>query len=170
MGLSIQEQLLKAGLVDKKQAKKADHEKRVKNKKKRKLGDSFEDRDKLRLQQQQAERAKQDQKLNAERNQQAQQKADLAAAQQLVAANHIAVEEGDDNYHYVDAAGKIKRIQVQQDIADKLANGRLGLALHNEETVLVTAETVTKVLKRDKDLILAYNDPAEIEDEYPTDW
>ena len=32
MGLSIQEQLLKAGLVDKKQVKKADHEKRIKNK------------------------------------------------------------------------------------------------------------------------------------------
>ncbi len=170
MGLSLQEQLLKAGLVDKKQVKKADHEKRVKSKKKRKLGDSFEDRDKLRLQQQQAERAKQDQKLNTERNQQAQQKADLAAAQQLVAANHIAVEEGDANYHYVDATGKIKRIQVHQGIADKLANGRLGLALHNTDTVLVSDETVTKVLKRDKNLILAYNDPSEIEDEYPTDW
>lgn len=36
MGLSLQEQLLKAGVVDRKQAKKADNEKRVKNQKKRK--------------------------------------------------------------------------------------------------------------------------------------
>ncbi len=165
MGLSLQEQLLNAGLVDKKQMKKADHEKRVKNRKKRKIGDSFEDRDKLRLQQQQAERAKQDQKLNAERNQQAQQKADQAAAQQLIATNQLPVEEGDVGYHYVDAGGKIKRILVIQDIADKLANGRIGLAMHNGEFVLVSAETVMKVLKRDKDLILAYNDPAQIEDD-----
>ena len=99
MGLSLQEQLLKAGLVDKKQIKKADHEKRVQNKKKRKAGDSFEDRDKLRLQQQQMERAKQDQKLNAERNQQAQEKANLAAAQQLIEANRLALEEGEEDYH-----------------------------------------------------------------------
>ncbi len=170
MGLSLQEQLLKAGLVDKKQVKKADHEKRVKNKQKRKAGDSFEDRDKLRLQQQQAERAKQDQKLNAERDQQIQRKADQAAAQQLIAANRSAVEEGEVSYHYVGADGKIKRILVNQDIADRLANGRLGLALHNLEIVLLTSETVVKVLARDKGALLAYSDPAEIEDEYPADW
>jgi uncharacterized protein YaiL (DUF2058 family) len=170
MGLSLQEQLLKAGLVDKKQMKKADHEKRVKNKKKRKAGDSFEDRDKLRLRQQQAERAKQDKELNAERDQQTQRKADLAAAQQLIAANRLPLDEGDTTYHYVDASGKIKRIQVEQDIADKLADGKLGLAMHNGEQVLITAETVSKVLKRDKDSILAYNDPARIEEDYPTDW
>jgi len=170
MGLSIQEQLLKAGLVDKKQVKRADHEKRVKNKQKRKIGDSFEDRDKLRLQQQRAERARQDQQLNAERDRQIQEKADQAAAQQLIAANRLAVEEGEVGYHYVGADGKIKRILVQQEIADRLANGRMGLAMHNGEIVLLSADTVGKVLQRDKGSILAYNDPAEIEDEYPTDW
>jgi uncharacterized protein YaiL (DUF2058 family) len=169
MGLSIQEQLLKAGLVDQKQVKKADHEKRVRNKKKRKGEDSFEDRDKLRLQQQQSERAKQDQKLNTERNQQAKKKADQAAAQQLIEANWLPVEEGDVVYHYV-AAGQIKHILVNQDIADKLSAGRIGLAMHNLTLVLISAETVTKVLKRDEVLILAYNDPALVEDEYSTDW
>jgi len=33
MGLSLQDQLLKAGIADKKQAKKAKHEKRAKRKK-----------------------------------------------------------------------------------------------------------------------------------------
>ena len=169
MGLSLQEQLLKAGLVDKKQIKKADHEKRVKNKKKRKVGDSFEDKDKLRLQQQQAERAAQDQKLNAERNQQLQRKADLAAAQQLIEANQLTLEEGDVGYHYV-AGGQIKRILVTQDTADKLAEGRVGLAMHKDALVLVTVDTVKKVLQRDKEAILAYNDPTQVEDEYPSDW
>ncbi|MDT8421722.1 MAG: hypothetical protein RQ754_14945 [Desulfuromonadales bacterium] len=34
----------------------------------------------------------------------------------------------------------------------------------------VPAETVLKILPRDEDAILAYNDPADVEDEYPTDW
>ncbi|MCF6177945.1 MAG: DUF2058 domain-containing protein [Geopsychrobacter sp.] len=170
MGLSLQEQLLKAGLVDKKQMKKADHEKRVKHKKKRKAGGSFEDRDKLRLRQQQAERAQHDLALNTERNQQAQRKADQAAVQQLITANHLAVEEGDVAYHYVDTAGKIKRILIQQDVADKLSNGRLGLAISAGELVLISAETVNKILHRDRDALVAYNDPTQEEDEYPTDW
>ncbi len=168
MGLSIQDQLLKAGLVDKKQVKKAVHEKRVKNQKKRKGLISAEDNEKQRLQQQQVERAKQDRQLNKERNQQAQRKADLAAAQQLIETNCSPVEEGDAVYHYV-TGGKIKKISLRQNIADKLAQGRIGLAMQNGEPVLISVETVTKVLTRDKNSILVYNDPAHIEDKYPTD-
>jgi len=169
MGLSLQEQLLKAGLVDKKQVKKADHEKRMKNKKKRKGGDTSVDSDRQRLQQQQAERAEQDRKLNAERARQVQQKADQAAAQQLIASNRLPVEEGDVVYHYV-AAGQIKKIAVQQTVADKLAEGKVGLAIFDGELVLVPSETVAKVLQRDQKAILAYNDPAATDDDYPTDW
>ena len=41
MGLSLQEQLLKAGMVDKKQVKQAEHEKRVQNTKKKKIWGLF---------------------------------------------------------------------------------------------------------------------------------
>ena len=80
------------------------------------------------------------------------------------------MEEGGVTYHYVGADGKIKRISVQQDVADKLADGLLGLALYKSALVLLSAETVMKVLQRDKDSIVAYNDPAEVEDDYPSDW
>jgi hypothetical protein len=169
MGLSLQEQLLKAGLVDKKQVKKANHEKKVKAKQKRKGVVTADEAEQRRLRQQQAERAEQDRQLNAERARQAQRKADQAAARQLIESNRLPLEEGDVAYHYVDG-GSIKRVAVTRDIADKLANGRLGLALHNQELVLIAAETVVKVLQRDQDAILAYNDPAESEDDYPADW
>lgn len=170
MGLSIQEQLLKAGMVNKKQVKQAVHEKRVENKKKKKgQGGAADSSAKLRLQQQQAEQAKQDLELNEQRNQQAQRKADLAAAKQLIETNRLPVEEGDVVYHYVDA-GQIKRISVDPDVADKLSRGRLGLARYNNDFVLLAAETVEKVLQRDGGSILAYNDPTQVEDDYPTDW
>ncbi len=169
MGLSLQEQLLKAGVVDKKQVKKAEHEKKIQNKKKKKGGAPTTDSSKARLQQQLAEQAKQHQKLNAEQNQQRQRKADQAAAKQLIKSSQIPLEEGDEVYRYV-AAGKIKQICVNQDIADKLSTGKLGLAMGDKDVVLIPAETVLKVIKRDENSILLYNDPAQVEDEYPSDW
>lgn len=70
----------------------------------------------------------------------------------------------------MNAGGKIKRILVSADIEEKLANGKLGLAAYKGDIVLIPAETVEKILKRDQDLILSCNDPSEIDDEYPTDW
>ena len=154
----------------KKQVKKAQHEKRVESKKKKNGGGSSEEGARDRLQQQQADQAKQNQKLNAERNLQSQQKADQAAARQLIESNCLPVKEGDVTFHYVSASGQIKRIAVQQEVADKLSEGLLGLALHKSDLVLLPAKTVKKVLLRDKDAILAYNDPDEIEDDYPADW
>jgi hypothetical protein len=170
MALSLQEQLLKAGAVNEKQVKKAQHEQRIENKKKKKKGASLEESASAKLQKQQSEQAKQSLKLNAERNLQALQKADQAAAKQLVESNRIPLEEGDVPYHYVSAGGQIKRISVQQAVADKLSEGALGLALCKGDCVLLPAEAVQKVLLRDKDAILAYNDPAEIEVDYPAEW
>ncbi len=170
MALSLQEQLLKAGMVNEKQVKKAQHEQKIENKKKKKKGTSSEESAIARLQKQQSEQAKQSLKLNAERNLQAQLKADQAAVKQLIESNRIPLEEGDVPYHYVSAGGQIKRISLQQAVADKLSEGALGLALHNGDYVLLSAEAVQKVLLRDRDAILAYNDPAEIEDDYPADW
>ncbi|PLX82408.1 MAG: DUF2058 domain-containing protein [Desulfuromonas sp.] len=170
MGLSIQEQLLKAGLVDQKQVKKANHEKRVQNKKKKKGEASSDDSAGVRLKQQREAQAKKDQQLNAERNRRAQREADQAAAQQLIETNRLPVEEGPVAYHYVGDGGTIKRISVTRDVADKLAEGLMGLAVYKRDVVMIPAETVLKVLERDKDSIVTYNDPAQAEDDYPTDW
>ncbi len=169
MGLSLQEQLLKAGVVDKKQVKQAEHEKRVQKKKKKKHGTPSEDSAKVRLQQQQSEQAKHHQKLNAQQNQQRQRKANQAAAKQLIKSSQLPREEGDVAYRYV-AGGKIKQISVTQDVADKLSEGRLGLAMGDKDVVLIPAETALKVIKRDEDSILLYNDPAQVDDDYPSDW
>ena len=169
MGLSIQEQLLKAGIVDKKKVKQVEHEKRVQKKKKKKAGHSSTDNDKLRLQQQQAEQAKKDFELNAERNLLAQKRADMAAATQLIDANQLTLEEGDVVYQYVEER-QIRKIWVTPAVAEKLATGRAGLAVGSKGVALISADVVAKVLARNEDLILVYNDPDQLEDEYPSDW
>lgn len=169
MGLSLQEQLLKAGVVDEKQVKKAEHEKRMQKKKKKKNAAPSEDSARIRLQQRQSEQAKHHQKLNAQRNQEQQRKADQAAAKQMIKSKHLPLEEGDVVYRYV-ADGRIKQISVNQEVADKLADGQLGLAMGDNDVVLIPAETVLKVIQRDKDSVLLYNDPAQTDDDYPRDW
>jgi hypothetical protein len=140
-----------------------------KRRKRKKNAAPSEDSAKVRLQQQQSEQAKHHQKLNAQRNQEQQRKADQAAAKQMIKSKHLALEEGDVVYRYV-AEGRIKQISVNQEVADKLADGRLGLAMVDNDVVLIPAETVLKVMQRDEDSVLLYNDPAQIEDDYPGDW
>lgn len=173
MGLSLQEQLLKAGLVNQKQVKKAEHELRVQKKKGKKgqKGAQPNSNDaKERLKKQRAQQAEQDRQLNRNRLEQEQQKADLAAAQQLVQVNGEKLEQGDIAFHYVNGNGQIERLHVTQQVADQLASGTVGVAEHSGEYVLLPANTVAKVLQRAAQLIVAYNDPNEMDNDYPSEW
>jgi uncharacterized protein YaiL (DUF2058 family) len=170
MGLSLQEQLLQAGVVNKKQVKKAEHEKRVQGKKKKKGQPSEHagNKGKQLLQQQQAEQAKRDQQLNAERQRQEKLKEELAAARQLVEQNRRPLESGDEVFSYVDG-GKIRKLYVKEEIAEQLASGTLAVARCRDDLVLLSAAIAVKVLQRDDSTILIYNDPA-ADDEYPDVW
>jgi uncharacterized protein YaiL (DUF2058 family) len=170
MGLSLREQLLKAGVVDKKQVKKAEHEKRVQGKKQKKGKGTapVENRGKQLLQQQQAEQNRLNLQRNAERQQQEELKAKLAAAKQLIEQNKRTLEEGYEAYSYIDG-GKICKLYVKEAVADQLASGKLAVARFNDDRVLVPAEIAVKVMERDETAILIYNDPAE-DDGYPDEW
>lgn len=170
MGLSLQEQLLKAGLVNQKQVKKAEHDKRVQKKKGNKGAQPNSDEAKERLKKQRAQQAEYDRQLNRARLEQEQEKAAMAAAQQLIQANGEKLEQGDVAFHYVSACGKIERLYVTQQVADQLGSGTVAVADNAGEYVLIPAETVTKVLQRDAQLIVAYNDPNEVDEDYPSDW
>lgn len=170
MGLSLQEQLLKAGLVNQKQVKKSEHDKRVQKKKGENGAQTNLDGAKERLKKQRAQQAEHDRQLNRERLKQKQQQEDCAAAQQLIKMNCNKLEQGDVAFHYVDNNGQIQRFYVTQEIADQLGTGVLGVAANSGENVLVSADTIAKVLQRDDSLIVAYNDPSEVDDDYPSEW
>jgi len=170
MTLSLQEQLLKAGLVNQKQAKKAQHDKRVQKKKNKSAESRSSANAAQRLNQQRQQQAERDRQLNRQRLEQQQKKEDCAAAQQLIKASGDKVAEGEVAFHYIDAHGKIERIYVTPLVAEQLSSGAMGVALHSGEKVLIPADTVAKVLQRDASLIVAYNDPSEIDDDYPAQW
>lgn len=166
---SLQDQLLKAGVVDKKQAKKAAHDKRMEKKKVQKgQVDNADAEAKARLKKQREEQSAADRQRNIERQQQEKLKADQAAAKQLIASNHQPLKEGDEPYSYVDG-GRIKRFHTTKEIADKLEAGKIALARHQDKLVLIPVDTALKVMERDEKTVLIYNDPATAV-EYPEDW
>ncbi len=166
---SLQDQLLKAGMVNKKQVKKAAHDKRMEQTKNKKGQSANADAEaKARLKKQREEQAAADRQRNIERQQQDKLKADQAAAKQLIANNYQPLKEGDEPYNYVDGK-KIKRFYATKEIADKLEAGKIALASHQDKLVLIPVDTALKVMERDEKAVLIYNDPATVVD-YPEDW
>ncbi len=166
---SLQDQLLKAGVINKKQAKKAAHDKRMEEKQNQKGQSVNADAEaKARLQKQREEQSAADRQRNIERQQQEKQKEDQAAAKQLIANNHQPLAEGDEAYSYVEAK-RIKRFYTTKEIADKLEAGKIALARHQSKLVLIPVDTALKVMERDEQAVLIYNDPATAVD-YPEDW
>ena len=127
MGLSLQEQLLKAGLVNQKQVKKSEHDKRVQNKKNKKKGAPSSNDAAERLKKQRAQQAERDRELNRQRLQEKKQQEDAAAAQQLIEKNRTKIEWGDVAFHYVSGSGQIERLDVTQEIPISLVLGLLVL-------------------------------------------
>ena len=116
---SMQDQLLKSGLVDEKKLKQ--HQRASKKQaKQRGKGEQPVDEIKVAAEQARAERAERDRESNRILQEQAQQKAVAAQIVQLIGAHRIECGRGDVAYQFVDQ-GKIKKLYVTQQLQNQLA-------------------------------------------------
>jgi uncharacterized protein YaiL (DUF2058 family) len=149
--------LLKAGLVNDKQIKKARKEK-VKEER-RTQGASpdtpptGEQRDHHRLQQEKAER---DRELNRQRQETAEQKAAIAQVRQLIEAHRERAETGERPYNFV-VDGKVKRLYLTDETSRKIASGRLAIVMLDGKYELVGAEAAEKIRARHAASIALWN-------------
>jgi uncharacterized protein YaiL (DUF2058 family) len=134
MGLSLQDQLLKAGVADKKQAKKAKHEKRVKQKKNR---DKEVTPETNQVQKEQLAQAQRSQELNRQRNQEKEKLEKLAQIKQLIEQN------------------------VNEDIANKIGNGQLAIVKLNGLYEIVPAKVAQQIVDRDPVSLIVLHKPDE---------
>ena len=164
---SLQEQLMKAGLVDKKMAKKLKAEK-LQTKQKVKTGKIAAEDDSLRqleLQKQKQEKVDKDRQLNQQREQEAQRKAELAQIRQMIETNRIRKENGDIAYHFKDDK-KVKQLYISQAMHNELSRGRLAIVKLDEKYELVAEPVAAKIRQRDETFVLVCNDrQEEVEDE-----
>ena len=172
MALSLQEQLLKQGLVDDKKAKQVKQEQRKKTKQqKQKPPQPNETAERARAAR--AEQAERDRQANRERQLEADRKAIAAQIRQLVETHRLgrdSREQPEVDYQFVDGK-KIKKILVTQVQQDQLARGRIAIARLGERYELVPANIAEKVRQRDEQTIVLLNTvSAEDEDDPYADY
>jgi uncharacterized protein YaiL (DUF2058 family) len=158
--VSLQEQLLKAGLVDKKKVKVANQEKTKQQKIERRTGVQSVNETKeavLEAQRQQAERAR---ALNAQRDAEAAKKALAAQIAQMVQVNRQPKSngggKGDIAYNFT-LGTKIERIYVSEKVRDHLVAGRLAIVAHNGGFELVPRVIADKIAERAPESVVRVN-------------
>lgn len=150
---SLQDQLLKAGLVDKKTAKQANKQKAKQAKVQRKSSQPVVDETKEAVKKAQHEKAQKDRELNAQRQAKADEKAIAAQIKQLIKLNAIPAN-GDIAYNFTDG-NTIKKLFVSALHQNQLASGQLTIAKSDDKYWVVPSIVAEKIAMRDDSVIVA---------------
>jgi len=164
---SLQDQLLKAGIVDKKKAKKIKLAKHSQTRKQPK-GHVQVDENKLQVEKALADRLAKDRAMNKEKQLIAEQKAIQAQIIQLIKSNAIDSQKGDIAYQFTD--GKlIAKIYVSELIQKQLSKGIVAIAKIDDHYEVVPAIIAEKICQRDSQVIVVQNDniKSEIDEDDP---
>lgn len=159
MSNPFQDQLLKAGLVSKKQiqkANKAKHDKKKQQGSKKKAAPV--DETKIAAQKAAKEKADQDRELNRKKEQQARKKAVSAEINQLIIKNRI--ERGDDceiAYNFTHG-GKVNRIYISNGMKQQIIQARSGIVSIDGRYELVPRAVAEKIQKRDESRVILFSD------------
>jgi uncharacterized protein len=152
----LQEQLLKAGLVNKTKAAQVVREQVKQRKGKTPAPPSSEQVDAQRLQLEKAER---DRALAAERNAQLRAQEQHAQVRQIVEA-HKVKREGEIAYRFTDG-DKIRDVLVNEALRVQLASGTLVIVRHGQGYELLPRVAADKVHERDPTMIVLDHGRAE---------
>lgn len=145
----LQEQLLKAGLVNKAKAAQVVREQAKQHNGKGPAAPGAEALEARRLQ---AERAERDRAMAAQRNAQARVHESRAQVQQIVEA-HKVKREGDIAYRFT-AGDAIRTVLVNQALRAQLASGTLVIVHHDQGFELLPRIAADKVIERDATMIV----------------
>jgi uncharacterized protein YaiL (DUF2058 family) len=154
--VSLQEQFLKAGLVDKNKAKQVQHDKTKQKKAERKTGTQTVDEARVAALETQRKNAERARELNAQRDAAATQKAIAAQIAQMVQKNRQSKGNGDIAYNFTHD-NKIERIYVSAAVQAHLMAGRLVIVRLGGATELVPRVIADKIAERDATLVVRVN-------------
>lgn len=157
MGNSLQDQLLKAGLVNEDQVKKANKSKSQKRHQQSKGKKKAPKKPALTPEQQRAreEKAARDRELNERRNEARKQREIAAQVKQLVDANrHPPSDPENDVPFYFENKGKIKTLHVAPATRDMITKGKLMIVNANGRFELVPPDIAEKIRLRNPSLVI----------------
>lgn len=156
---SLQDQLLKAGLIDK---KKAQSTKKVKNKQQYQQKKGQQQKTETDAARELAEKAKQEQaersrELNRKQREEAERVAIQAQIRQLIDMNRINRSRGEIAYQFADG-NKIQSIYVTDKLQQQLADGIIAIVRAGETYELIPRQVVDKIVQRDESCLVILND------------
>ncbi|MBP6113838.1 MAG: DUF2058 domain-containing protein [Acinetobacter sp.] len=159
---ALQAQLLKAGLVDNKKAKKlskqAVHEQRT--------GQSSEAELKAKIEKDQQEKLAKDQALSLEKKLALDEKTLRASVIQMISHHKIKETDGDVTYQFIDDS-KIKKVYINQQIYNALVSGSLVVAKDHDRYAFLPKALAERINEKLTGFILVNNseNTAEVTDE-----
>ena len=168
MGNSLQEQLLKAGLVTEQRLKETRSDKRKAPKPGSKRGAGPDAEARRAADRALAEKAARDRELNRQRQEESERRARENELRQLIHTHRVVREGGDVPYNFTDGR-TLKRLYVSRDHRARLVDGRLAVVRQDSFYELIPAEIAERVQGRDPARILVWNRPtpaAQGEDPY----
>lgn len=164
---SLQDQLLKTGMIDAKKAKLAEKEKRKNDKKIRKGQAEADTTAKEAAEKARQEKLTKDREANLKAKKIADEKAIAAQIIQLIETNKINRSSGDIGsqnigskdigYQFVDEK-KIKKLYVNAEQQRQLERGVIAIVRLHGNYELVSAAVAEKIRQRDEDTVLVLNE------------
>ncbi len=149
---SLQDQLLKAGLVNKKKIKQAERNKQKVAKQVRQ-GEDVIDEAKASAEASRLAKLEKDKQHNEKIKAEAQAKALQAQIKQLILGHGIDRKHGDIDYNFTDGT-KVKRIQVDSLMQHQLSRGMLAIAKIANDYFVLPGVVAQKIRERDETSIV----------------
>lgn len=151
MSTSLRDQLVKAGLASKNEARNAAKQQR---KRTRQKGGGEDERERERAARQaQAAKVARDRELNLQRKAAAEKKARKAEMRQLIESHRAPPADGDESFNFVDG-GKVRRLPVTADQRPRISSGELVIVRHGRHYALVPPAIAERIRASDADRVV----------------
>lgn len=153
MGNPFQDQLLKAGLVSKKQAGKVKRAKHLNRKQHKKETPSEVT---IQAKKEQEEQAARNRELNKKRAEEKRFHETRAQVRQLICDNKQERDDFGSAYHFVEE-NRVQRIFVDDEMAEALSCGKMAVVKYEDGYEVVPAKAAEQIASRDKHVVLAFH-------------
>lgn len=153
MGNPFQDQLLKAGLVSKKQAGKAKRSKHLNRKQHKKAGPSDVT---IQAKKELDAQTKRNRELDRQRAEAKRLHEAKAQVRQLIQDNKLERDDFGSAYHFVEE-NRVQRIFVDDEMAEALSCGKLAVVKYEEGYEVVPAGAAEHIVSRDTNTVLAFH-------------
>jgi uncharacterized protein YaiL (DUF2058 family) len=165
MANSLQDQLLKAGLVSEQKLKQT----KTKQRKRKRAGGGrapeTAERDAA-ARQAAAEKRRRDQELNRQREDERRKKAEQVALWQQIRENRVSRKGGDIPYNFTDGSA-LKRLYVTSAQQRDIADGALAIVRHDDFYELVPAAVAERAEQIDPPTVVLRNQPQQANPDDP---